>query len=583
MKYQRITRRRLAVAILVTLAIVSVFVIRLVDIQVVRAADFNVESLNKRAIAEVIPAPRGQIIDENGTILADSVTRYDVTASPKNAGEFKRTDEDGVEQKVSVLDAVTEIAELTDVQPDELLLAVTKNAVADWAMLVKGVDTETFRAVRDLRIPWVYFKPRPHRTYPLGAVGGNLVGFVGTDGPQNALEATADSCLASTDGASTYERGADSVRIPGSTVTTDEAIPGGTLQLTIDSDLQWFTQQAVAEQAIAVGAESGMAAVVRVKDAHIMAMADWPAVDPNNSDDTEVRFLGSRSFNYMYEPGSIMKGLTASMLIDQGAATPASHVTVPYIWNTPDGARVRDVGYHPDQHLTLTGVLEQSSNVGMAKFGSKVSQGLRYDYLRNYGLGEETAVDFQGEAGGILAEKWNVQQNYDISYGQGVSVTLAQMASAYQGLANGGVRLPLTLVESCTKPDGTVVDLPSTVGTRVVSESAATTTINMMESVVTGGWLRNVLSVPGYRIAAKTGTAEVAGPGGYTNERIVSVTGIAPADNPEYVVIVTYVKPKIMKTSAAAAPTFNKIVKQLLKIYRVPPSNGADPGFPTTW
>jgi cell division protein FtsI (penicillin-binding protein 3) len=579
----RTTRRRLAVAILLTLAIVSVFVGRLVDIQVVKAADFNVESLNKRAIEEPIPAPRGQIVDSAGTVLADSVTRYDITASPRNAGPFSRILEDGKEQNVSVLDAVTEIANITGTQTNDLLVAVTSDPTSDWTMLVKAVDTETFRAVRDLDIPWVYFQPRPHRTYPLGAVGGNLVGFVGTDGPQNALEATADSCLASTDGSSTYERGADGVRIPGSTVTTQQAVSGGTLQLTIDSDLQWFVQQAIAEQALSIGAESAMAAVVRVDDAHIVAMADWPSVDPNNVDGTEIQFLGSRSFNYMFEPGSIMKALTASMLIDQGAATPATQVEVPYLWWTPDGARVRDNDYHPDQRLTLTGVLEESSNVGMSMLGTTLPQEIRYDYLRKYGLGETTAVEFQGEAEGLLAEYWNVQKNYDITYGQGLSVTLAQMASALQGLANGGVRLPLVLVESCTKPDGTVVDVPSTSGTRVVSEEASATTIHMLESVVTGGWLSDVLTIPGYRIAAKTGTAEVAAGGVYTNDTIVSVAGIAPADNPQYVVIVTYVKPKTITSSAAAAPTFSKIVKQLLKTYRVPPSKGPAPGFPTTW
>lgn len=583
MVYQRTTRRRLAIAIVLTIAIVSIFVVRLVDIQVVRAADFNSESLNKRAIEQSIPAPRGPIVDENGVVLADSVTRYDITSSPRNVSEFTRTSKDGTEKKVSVFEAVTEIAGLTGTQPNDLLLALTKNPSADWAMLVKELDTATFRSIRDLNIPWVYFEPRPHRTYPLGAVAGNLVGFVGTDGPQNALEATENSCLASTDGSSTYERGADGVRIPGSTVTTKQAVPGGTLKLTIDSDLQWFVQQAIAEQAISIGAESAMATVVRVKDAHIMAMADWPAVDPNNVDGTAVQFLGSRSFNYMFEPGSIMKALSASMLIDQGAATPATQVEVPYVWFTPDGARIRDAEYHGIEHLTLTGVLEESSNVGMSKLSTRLPQEIRYDYMKKYGLGQQTAVGFQGEADGILAKQWNVQKNYDINYGQGISVTLAQMASAYQAIGNGGVRVPLTLVQGCTKADGTVTDLPSTAATRVVSEAAATTTVQMMESVVTGGWLSSDLTIPGYRIAAKTGTAEVAENGVYTDDSIVSVAGIVPADNPQYVVIVTYVKPKTMSTSAAAAPTFTKIVKQLLKTYRVPPSTGTDPGFPTTW
>ncbi|MBB5632050.1 cell division protein FtsI (penicillin-binding protein 3) [Cryobacterium mesophilum] len=584
MNHQRSTRRRLAIAVVLTFAMVAVFVVRLVDIQVVRAADFNAESLNKRAIELTVSAPRGEIVDENGVVLADSVTRYDITASPRNALPFKRTEKDGSTREISVFDAVSEIAALTGTKADDLLLDVTSDPASDWTMLVKAVDTDTFRAIRDLKIPWIYPQPRPHRTYPLGSVAGNLVGFVGTDGPQNGLEATSNSCLASTDGTSTYERGADGVRIPGSTVTTKEAVPGGTLQLTIDSDLQWYVQQAIAEQAISIGAESAMAGVVRVKDGHIMALADYPSVDPNNVNGTKTAFLGSRAFAYSFEPGSIMKAVTASMLINEGVASPTTRVTVPEFWVTPDGARIRDATYHGPMHWTLTGVLEQSSNVGMSMLGSRLPGSVRYDYLRKYGFGDTTPIHFQGEADGILAKHWNTQQNYDTTYGQGVSVTLVQMLSAFQGIANGGMRLPLTLVEGCTKPDGTVVDLPSTQGTRVVSEKAATTTVKALESVVTGGWLSSELSIPGYRIAAKTGTAEVALPtGGYGNDYIVSVAGIAPADNPQYVVIVTYVKPKIMKTSAAAAPTFHKIMAQVLKTYRVPPSKKSGPGYPTTW
>lgn len=585
MKQSRTTRRRLAIAVLLTFAIVAVFVVRLVDIQVVRAAEFNAASLDKRGIELTEVAPRGSIIDYSGEILADSVTRYDITASPRYAKPFTRTSEDGASIEVPVQQAIDEIAAASGAQATDMLAALAKDPTSDFAYLVKEVDTATFRAITALSIPWVYSQAVPHRTYPAGSVAGNLVGFVGTDGPQNGLEFTENSCLASPQtGSSTYERGADGVRIPGSTVTTKEAIPGGTLQLSIDVDLQWFTQQAIAEQAIAIGAESAMAGVVRVSDGHVMALADYPSVDPNNVSATKTDFFGSRAFSYMFEPGSIMKGITASMLIDQGVASPTTQATVPGVWYTSDGARIRDSTSHGDMRWTLTGILEQSSNVGMSLLGTKLPASTRYDYLRSYGFGEATPIHFQGEASGLLAKNWNTQQNYDTTYGQGVSVTFAQMLSAYQGLANGGLRLPLTLVESCTAADGTVTETPELNGTQVVSQAAAKTTVNMLESVVTGGWLSSQLSIPGYRIAAKTGTAQVASPtGGYGNDYIVSVSGIAPADNPEYVVIVTYVKPDIMKTSAAAAPTFTKIMSQVLKTYRVPPSTKAAPGYPTTW
>lgn len=584
MKHTQSTRRRLAIAILLTFALVAVFVVRLVDIQVVRAAEFNAASSNKRAVESVDPAPRGTIVDDNGVVLADSVTRYDITASPRYAEPFLRKNADGTTGTVSVQQAVSEIAALTKVPADTMLLALTSDPTSDFTYLVRGVDTPTFRSIRDLSIPWVYPQAQPHRTYPAGSVAGNLVGFVGTDGPQNGLEYTQNKCLASTDGSSTYERGADGVRIPGSTVTTKKSVPGGTLKLSIDSDLQWFAQQAIAEQAIAIGAESAMAGVVRVSDGHLMALADYPSVDPNNVGATDTAFFGSRAFSYMFEPGSIMKGVTASMLIDQGVATPATQAIVPDLWFTPDGARIRDSDFHAPMHWTLTGVLEQSSNVGMSMIGTRLPANIRYDYLKKYGFGDATSIHFQGEASGILAKNWNTQQNYDITYGQGIAVTFAQMLSAYQAIANGGDRLPLTLVESCTAPDGTVTELPSTKGSQIVSTKTARTTVDMLESVVTGGWLSTELSIPGYRIAAKTGTAEVAVPtGGYGNDSIVSVVGIAPADNPQYVVMVTYVKPHTMKTSAAAAPTFHKIMAQVLKTYRVPPSTAAAPGYPTTW
>lgn len=584
MRQQRVARRRLAIAVILAFAVCSVFVTRLVDLQVVRAAELNAQSLGKRAIEVAVTAPRGQIVDDKGVVLADSVTRFDITAAPKNVSDFTRTKSDGSAEKVTVAQAIGEIAEITGADAGKLLTAVTQDPDSLWAMLVPKVDVDTYRAIRALDIPWVYSQTQEERIYPAGSVAGNLVGFVGTDGPQTGLEVTQNSCLASTDGTSTYEQGADGVRIPGSTVTTKEAIPGGTLTLTIDSDLQWFVQQAIAEQAQAIGAESAMAGVVRVSDGHIMALADYPSVDPNNMGATDVAFYGSRSFNYMFEPGSIMKAVTASMLVNEGVAGPTSEEVVPGVWRTPDGARIQDSTSHGEMHWTLTGVLEQSSNVGMSMFGSELASATRYDYLRKYGFGQATSVHFQGEASGLLDSNWNTQQKYDVTYGQGIAVTFAQMLGAYQAIANGGVKLPLSLVESCTHPDGTVEKLDIGAPERVISEQASQTTVGMLESVVTGGWLSSQLSIPGYRVAAKTGTAQVALPtGGYGNDYIVSVAGIAPADNPQYVVIVTYVKPHIMKSSAAAAPTFRKIMTQVLKVFRVPPSTKPGPGYPTTW
>jgi cell division protein FtsI (penicillin-binding protein 3) len=582
------SRRRLVIAIALILAVVSVFIVRLVDIQVVRADVLNKASMEKRSAITTTYAPRGTIVDTNGTVLADSVMRYNITASPKALVEvlkapFNRT-VDGKKVQVTLLEAAGEIATLTGQDANDVYANMTKNPTANFVYLAKKVDTATLRAVRALKIPGVSDERQPVRTYPEGAVAGNLVGFVGTDGPQNGLEKLEDKCLAGVDGKSSYEQGLDGVQIPGSIVTTKTAVPGGTLKTTIDHDLQWYAQQAIAEQGAAIGAVSATAIVVRIKDAHLMAVADWPSVDPNNVNAT-LDNLGSLAFTAEYEPGSVFKGMSAAILIDTGKATPLTQATVPWSWKTPEGGSVHDAGAHATEQLTLTGVLQQSSNVGISMIGSKVSPQVRYDYMRKFGLLERTAVDFQGERSGSLAnwQNWDAQTKYNVLYGQGVSATALQVAGIYQTLGNNGVRLPLTLVEGCTRADGTVTDLPSTKGTQVVSASSAKTVVNMLESVVDGGELSKAVKIPGYRVAGKSGTAEVAENGRYGANRIVSFVGLAPAEDPQYEVLVTYTKPVTIKTSAAAAPTFKKIMTQVLSKYRVPPSTSPSQYPATTW
>lgn len=583
MNTPRMTRRRLAIAIVVMIAMFGVFVVRLVDIQVVRAEELNTDSLDKRAIAVTTYAERGDIVDANGAVIAGSVMRYDITVSPKtNPKSFTRGSGDD-RVTVSREEAAAEVAAITGQTPSEVLAAFTTNPQSDFEYVAQRVTTEQMRAVRELGIPGIYPRQRPARIYPDGAVAGNLVGFVGTDGPQNGLEFSEESCLASTDGSSTYERGADGIRLPGSTVTARDAVAGGTVLTTIDHDLQWSAQQMIAEQALAIGAESASAIVTEVKTGKLLAVADYPSVDPNNVGGSPADRLGSLAFSTPYEPGSTFKPMTAAMLLDQGVADASSRVSVPYRWTSPAGSSVRDATPHPDQQLTLAGVLQQSSNVGIAQLAVRLPNKVRYDYLRAFGVGSQTAVEFQGESAGLLSDSWSDQQKYDVSYGQGVAVTAVQMASIYQTLGNGGVHIPLSLVSGCQHADGSVTNHASSEQTRVVSVAAADSVVQMMEGVATGGQLASMLEVPGYRVAAKSGTAEIAANGVYTSERIVSLAGLAPAEDPQYSVIVTFVKPSTIKTSAAAAPTFAKIMTQVLKMHRVTPSSTPPPNLPTTW
>ena len=586
----RRSRRRLALAIIIVFAVVGVFAVRLVDIQLVRADQLTSDALNKRAIETPTYAARGNIVDTNGVVLANSVNRYDVTVSPANfamldaAGGFKVRAKDGTKSTVTVMQAATELAALTKQDPATVYQSFTKNAKSNYSMVTKSVDLATRHAIEKLKIPGIFFQFHPQRNYPNGAVAGNLTGYMNTMGPGGGLEVAANKCLASTDGSTTYERGADGVQIPGSAVTTKASAPGGMLKLAIDSDLQWFSTQAIAEQGTAIGAQSGTVVVLRIKDFHLMTVADWPAVDPNNVDGSDIANYGSRAFTAQYEPGSVFKAMSASMLIDTGIGSPIMQAVVPSHWVTPEGATINDAAPHPEEHLTLTGVLQNSSNVGISKLGSQVPETTRLEYMKKFGLGQATAVGFLGEATGRINKlPWDNQTHYNVLYGQGVSATALQVAQIFGTLGNGGMKLPTTLVESCTKADGSVTDVPSSTGTRVVSESTAKTVVNMLESVVQAGELSKAVKIPGYRVAGKSGTAEMASNGRYTGDRVVSFAGIAPAEDPQYVVVVTYTKPAIMKSSAAAAPTFKKIMSQVLTKYRVPPSTTVSTYPPTTW
>lgn len=585
----RVSRRRLALTMFAVFVLVALFVVRLVDIQLVQAEELTKQAEARQLASVTTYGTRGSIVDTNGVVLADSVDRFDITAAPNlvSPSGFLRKNKDGTKTTVSVTDAISEIAGVTGTDPKTMYVDLTKDPTSKFVRLVESVKLAVFTKVMALNIPWLYSEPDPARVYPNGAVAGNLVGFVGTDGPQAGTELKQDHCLAGTNGTSTYERSGDNVRLPGSTVVTEPATDGGTITLTIDSNLQWFAQQTLANQAQAVGAKWGTAMIVRVGDGHIMADADYPSVDPNDRNSVGVDALGARSFTTPYEPGSIMKPATVSGLVDAGVVTAASQVDVPsrFTDGLPAGSYIKDAFAHGDMHMTVAGVIMNSSNIGIAELTKLQSEQDRYNNLIKFGLGSKTSVGFLGEAAGTVKTPREVDSITTVTqqFGQGMSATSAQIASLYQAIGNDGTKVPLTLVASCTASNGKVTYPTSGATTQVVKASTAQSVRQMMETVTTQGSLRNLINIPGFRIAAKSGTAQVANGGGYGSDYIVSVAGLIPADKPQYAVIVTLAKPATIKTSAAAAPAYATIMKQVIKTFRIQPSTTAAPNVPVAW
>lgn len=570
-------RRRTALTVVAVAAFVAILGGKLVDIQVVRADALQKQSVQAKEDSTTLYGNRGDIVDAGGKILATTIYTYTAQASPSDAIAGGRD---------KMVEAAAKIGAITGQGGDAVVKlfddALKANAKSKYVLIKSGMDVTTFDKLDKLPYPWLTFGKTQARSYPNGAVAGNLIGYV-SQGGNGGLEQSENGCLAGKNGVETYQRGADGVAIPGSTVVQQKARDGGTLELTVDSDLQWFAEQTLAQQVTATGSKFGFVTVAEAKTGKIKAIAQWPALDPNNIDATDPSYWRLQSLTDPREPGSTFKALTAAMLIDQDKATPASQVLAPYEWKSGNGADLHDSGYHAPERLTLTGVLMNSSNTGMSQLGRALTDQTRYDYLTKFGIGDSTGLPYPGESSGILnpVKNWDDQTKYATMFGQGVSTTQLQMVGAYQALANGGTRIPLTMVAGCKQADGTVTDVPKPTAEKVVSADAATTTLGMLESVTTQGELAKQLRIPGYNVAAKTGTAQQPdGKGGYLPSYYVSVMGIAPVDDPQYVVSVNLGFPTTITSSAAAAPLFHTIMSQVLKTYRVKPSTSSPADYP---
>ncbi|MEY2900802.1 MAG: hypothetical protein RL247_968 [Actinomycetota bacterium] len=577
---QRISARRVGLALFLVMLMAGLLVTRLVDVQVVRAAELKEESANVRTTSEVIWANRGTIQDSFGNALAVDVDRYDISADPRKVGDFRR---DGA--VVSVSQAMAEIAQITESNPDELQFAVSQDPQAHFTYLVKGVSPEARDLLRDLGIPWLQMDLVRERNYPFGAVTANLTGMLGTDEPLAGIERAYNNCLQAINGVATYQRGADGVRLPGTTQLVKDPIHGGDVTLTIDSDLQWYVLQTLAEHGSRLGAQYGSAMVVRVDDGHILAAADWPTFDPNDFASSPTEFMGARVFSSPYEPGSIMKSIGIAMLIDGGYTYSEDKIVAPGFYEVYPGRFIKNFLVADARQLTTAGVLHTSSNTGISVLADRMPKAQATSYFRKFGFGETTAVDFLGESSGqvLSVDQVDVVTRYNQFFGQGISVTAAQMAASYQVLANDGVKVPLRLFDGCTTRDGEFVPHPTPEPVRVVSESAARQTVRIMETIVAQGPLRPVLEIPGYRVAAKTGTAEIATASGYGDDRVISLAGMAPAEDPQYVVLVSFYKPQASRVSSAAAPAFHDVLSHTLKHYRVAPSTEPAVLPPLTW
>ena len=558
-------RRRLRAGLIVIGAVLLVLAGRLVQLQGLEATAYAAQAERQRIRKVELPAGRGQIVDRNGVALALSVDARALYADPKLV-----TDAAGVAARLAPLLKLP-VADLR-----ERLQRHTR-----FVYLARGLDPQLAHRIIELRLAGLATLPETRRVYPNAGLGAAVVGFVGREGGGlGGVEFRYDKELSGTPGRMLVEEAALSGRqIPSGARDVVSPVAGTSYVLTLDRDIQWMAERALADKVRSTHAKGGTIIVMSPRTGEVLALATAPSFDPNNPTKARPEARGNPALSEVYEPGSINKVITAAAALESGIVTPSTPVVVGQSVRVADKT-FTDVHFGGTRTLSFTGVIAKSSNVGTIQVAQRLGSERLYEYLRRFGFGEKTGVRFPGESAGLMPhyKVWSGSQVGTVPIGQGVSVTALQIASAYATVANGGVRVTPSLVRGTVGRDGRLVPGPAPARTAVVSPKTAAELTAMLEAAVTKEGTAYAARIDGYRVAGKTGTARKVRPDGRGYAGYMSsFIGFAPADKPELVVAVTLNEPVPIFGGVVAAPVFRSVMGFALSTLRIPPTGRPAP------
>jgi len=571
---------------------------QLFNLQISNAAGLRAEAAGQLKVTDVQKAVRGSIVDRNDDKLAFTIEARALTFQPvkvrKQLEEEKAKDPDEPDPDTRLREIATEIATRLNNRPDAKTLLGKLTSKDSFAYLARAVDPAVAEAIM-AKFPEVGSERQDIRQYPGGSLAANIVGGIDWDGHGLlGLEDSMDAKLAGTDGSVTYDRGSDGVMIPGSMRNRHEAVDGSTVQLTLDDDIQFYVQQQVQQAKDVSGASNVSAVVLDAKTGEVLAMSNDNTFDPSQDIGRQgTRQMGNPAVASPFEPGSVNKIVTAATAIEMGLTNPDEVLSVPGSIDM-GGVTVKDAWNHGVDQYTTTGVFGKSSNVGTLMLAQRVGPEKFAEMLTKFGLGERTGVGLPGESAGLVPpiDQWSGSSFANLPIGQGLSMTLLQMAGMYQAIANDGVRIPPRVVKAIVGADGTRTAEEAPEGVRVVSPETAVAVRNMLRATIQRdprgvqqgtGWQA---AVEGYQIAGKTGTAQQINPncGCYYDDHYwITFAGLAPSDNPRYVIGIMADNPHRTadgQPGTTMAPLFHNIAAWLLQRENVPLS--ADPGPPLT-
>ncbi len=549
---------------------VGAIVWRIFDLQVVDR-DFLIGQGDARSLRHIpIPAHRGLITDRNGEPLAVSTP---VTTLWANAKELQ-----------VAKDKWPELAAALGQDRKALTERLEAQANKEFIYLVRGLTPEQGQQVLDLKIPGVYGIEEFRRFYPAGETTAHMVGFTDIDDHgREGVELAYDEWLAGVPGKRQVikdRRG----RLIKDVQVTKNAKAGKPLALSIDLRLQYLANRELRNAIIENGAKAGSLVIMDVKTGEILAMVNQPTYNPNNRRNLQPAMMRNRAMIDVFEPGSTMKAISMSAALETGRWKPSDKVEV-YPGTLQLGKyTIRDVSRSEGPVLDLTGILINSSNVGMSKVAFDIGGETIYHLAQKIGLGQPTGLDFPGERVGNLPNyrEWRKAETATLSYGYGLSVTAIQLAHAFSVLANNGRMVPLSLIHVDEAPKAT----------QVIPENVAKTMQGMLQQVIEAP--RGVFraQVPAYHVAGKSGTARKTSVGtkGYAENSYRSLfAGFGPMSDPRYAIVVVIDEPSKAGYfgGLVSAPVFSKVMSGTLRLMNIspdnlPPTQQANAGPPAT-
>lgn len=584
------TKKRIVLVLTIMLLFICLLCLRLGYIQIVKGEEYSKMAAAQQTRDELIVAKRGDIVDRNGEQLAISSSCYTLWARPAKVREAKSE----AESKVKIQETSTSLSAILGMPEEEIkeLLESDKTLIK----VAKYLGRDKVDTIKAQKIPGIEFSEESKRSYPLGNFAAHVLGAVTDDNSGMAgIELKYNQYLSGVSG-----RWIKNTDVGGNDLSygVDDyyaAEDGLTVVMTLDTVIQHYVEKAIKTTQQNTSADRVMCIVMDPKTGDVLAMGMTPDYDPNNPrvplDEEEAAYLESLPqeekvdyWNKMwrnpmisdtYEPGSTFKLLTTSIALEEEVTNPKEN------FYCSGSYKVADVTLHcwrrgnPHGAETLTEAVGNSCNPIFIQLAQRIGEEKYYDYLERYGLYERTGIDFPGEGMAILQNKKTAGpvELATMSYGQGIAVTPIQLITAVCTIGNGGKLLQPRLVKALKDKDGNVVkEFDTTVVRQVVSKETADEMKLIMEHVVAGGGAAKA-QIPGYRIGGKTGTANKAVAGGYSEETYSSFIGMAPMEDPQIAVLMIVDNPKGVKYgSQTAAPGAKLVLEDTLRYLGIEPN-----------